>query len=231
LYICPVKFKPVTALEKQIGMSKKWYFYSSIALIVALISSGFKPFEIEKMNWFYVDHAIEGLNYTVPTQEELQYVNLNIPQTGKTFTGFKQALSFKESQGRYNLVNTLGYMGKYQFGVGTLRTLGITDSAAFMNSPHLQEKAFKALLAINKHVLKNEIEKYKGKTINGVIITESGLLAAAHLGGSGSVKKFLKSNGKRALKDGYGTSLKSYIKQFGGYDTSHIVANGKAKVK
>jgi len=216
-----VKFKQVTALEKQIGMSKKWYFYSCIALIVALISSGFKPFEIEKMNWFYVDHAIE----------ELQYVSLNIPQTGKTFTGFKQALSFKESQGRYNLVNTLGYMGKYQFGVGTLRTLGITDSAAFMNSPHLQEKAFKALLAINKYVLKNEIEKYKGKTINGVKITESGLLAAAHLGGSGSVKKFLKSNGKRALKDGYGTSLKSYIKQFGGYDTSHIVANGKAKVK
>lgn len=212
-------------------MSKKWYFYSCIALVVVLISSGFKPYELEKLNWFYVDHAIEKLNYTVPTQDDLAYVSVNIPQTGKTFSGFKQALSFKESQGKYHLVNTLGYMGKYQFGIGTLRTIGITDSTAFMNSPKLQEKAFKALLSINKYILKDEINHYEGKVINGVKITESGLLAAAHLGGAGSVKKFLKSNGKRGIKDGYGTSLKSYIKQFGGYDTSHIVANGKAKAK
>lgn len=210
-------------------MSKKWYFYSSIALVVLLISSGFKPYQLEKLKWFYVDHAVEKLNYTVPTQEDLAYVSVNIPQTGKTFAGFKQSLSFKESQGKYHLVNTLGYMGKYQFGIGTLRTLGITDSTAFMNSPKLQEKAFKALLSINKYILKDEIQAFNGKVINDVKITESGLLAAAHLGGAGSVKKFLKSNGTRGIKDGYGTSLKSYIKQFGGYDTSHIVANGRAK--
>jgi hypothetical protein len=122
-------------------------------------------------------------------------------------------------------------MGKYQFGMGTLRTIGVRDSVAFLNSPKLQEEAFKALLSINKHALRNEIETYEGKVINGVLITESGLLAAAHLGGAGSVKKFLRSNGKSGFRDGFGTSLKSYIKNYGGYDTSLIIPNKNAKVK
>ena len=56
----------------------------------------------------------------------------------------------------------------------------------------MQEKAFDALLSINKWELRKEIRKYAGKTIKGVEITESGLLAAAHLGGAGSVKTFFK---------------------------------------
>jgi len=35
----------------------------------------------------------------------------------------------------------------------------------------------------------------------------------------------------RKAFDGFGTSLKSYIKKFGGYDTSNIIANANAKVK
>ena len=212
-------------------MSKKWYFYSCIALVVLLISSGFKPYQLEKLNWFYVDHASEKLNYTVPTQEDLAYVSVNIPQTGKTFSGFKQALSFKESQGKYHKVNTLGYLGKYQFGSETLKSIGVNDSLHFLNNPKLQEKAFVTLLSKNKYELRDYITKYEGKVINGIKITESGILAAAHLGGAGSVKNYLRSNGKRKFKDGFGTSMKSYFKKFGGYDTSHIVANMNAKVK
>lgn len=212
-------------------MSKKWYFYTCIALIVGVISTGFKPYKFEDLNWFYVNESDEVLHYTVSTASELEYTNVIFPQTGKTYAGFKQALAFKESQGKYHLVNSFGYMGKYQFGMGTLRTIGVRDSLHFMNSPKLQEKAFNALASINKWILREEIEKYDGKVIKGVTITESGLLAAAHLGGAGSVKKFLKSNGNRSIKDGFGTSIKSYIKRFGGYDTSHIVANKNAKVK
>lgn len=212
-------------------MSKKWYFYSSIVVIVAIISTGFKPYQFENLNWFYVDAADEVLHYTVPTAEELEYKNVIFPKTGKTYAGFKQDLAFKESQGKYHLVSSFGYIGKYQFGIGTLRTIGVKDSLHFLRSPQLQEKAFNALMSINKWILREEIEKYEGKIIKGVMITESGLLAAAHLGGAGSVKKFLKSNGNRSIKDGFGTSIKSYIKKFGGYDTSHIVANKNAKVK
>jgi hypothetical protein len=122
-------------------------------------------------------------------------------------------------------------MGKYQFGLETLQTIGITDSVAFMNSPKLQEKAFVALLAKNKWDLQYEIEKYSGLIISGVKVTESGILAAAHLGGAGSVKRFLKSNGKRKCKDDYGTSVKTYMRDFGGYETSGIIAENNPIVK
>ncbi len=46
-------------------------------------------------------------------------------------------------------------------------------------------------------------------------ITESGLLAGAHLAGAGNVKKWLR-NGKR-FKDGLVTSMVSYIELFSGY--------------
>ena len=83
-------------------------------------------------------------------------------------------------------------MGKYQFGKSALKALGIKDSLIFMNSPKLQEKAFIALLSRNKWELRDEIKEYRGKIIGGVRVTESGILAAAHLGGAGSIRKFLK---------------------------------------
>lgn len=211
-------------------MIKKWIYYTSIAVVVAFISLGFKSSKPENLDWFYVSSNEEAL-HLFPSLEEEEYTYFNFPFTGKTFTGFKEAVAFKESQGRYRLVNSLGYMGKYQFGVAALRAIGIYNSAEFLSNPRLQEKAFKALLAKNKWELREEIEKYEGKFINGVLVTESGILAAAHLGGAGSVKKFFRSEGKRSIKDNYGTSLKSYMKKFGGYDTSFIVADSNAKIK
>ncbi len=194
------------------------------------MSSGFKPTKNESKNVFATD---EKANYDClfPSKNNSNYTSKTIPYTGKFFIAFKEALAFKESQGNYKLVNSLGYMGKYQFGKQTLKTIGIHDSAAFLNSKKLQEKAFIALLKINKSVLKEEIENYSGKIISGVKVTESGILASAHLGGAGSVKKFLKSNGKQKCKDAYGSSVKSYMKKFGGYETSGIVANCNAKAK
>ena len=65
-------------------------------------------------------------------------------------------------------------------------------------------------------------DKYIGKTINGITITASGLLAGAHLKGAGSVADYLKSNGKNIGKDAFGTSVETYIKRFAGYDVSAI---------
>ena len=75
------------------------------------------------------------------------------------------------------------------------------------------------------------LEKFEGQVISGILVTESGILAAAHLGGVGSVKKFFRNNGKRYFKDAYGTSIRSYMRDFGGYETSGIVADSRAKVK
>ncbi|MFC6877836.1 peptidoglycan-binding protein LysM [Flavobacterium myungsuense] len=211
-------------------MIKKWFFYTSLIVIIAYLSSGFKPFELQNHNWFQANNNDE-LSYLFPSKEQKDYPNLNVPFTGKFFIGFKEAVAFKESQGKYKKINTLGYMGKYQFGLETLKTIGIHDSLTFLNSPKLQEKAFVALLSKNKWELKDEIEKFSGKIISGVKVTESGILAAAHLGGAGSVKRFLNSNGAKKCKDNYGTSVNTYMREFGGYETSGIIADNDAKAK
>ena len=210
-------------------MIKKWIYYTSIALVVAFISSGFKQNQPQNQSWFYLTED-NGTPQMFPSAKVSDYPASNLLYTGKSFTGFKEAIAFKESQGQYKLINSLGYMGKYQFGVSALRAIGISNLTVFLNDPMLQEKAFHALLAKNKWELKDEIARYEGKIIGGVRVTESGILAAAHLGGAGSVKKFFKSNGRRFIKDDFGTSLRSYMKIFGGYDTSFIVANDASTV-
>ena len=211
-------------------MIKKWYFYSSLTVITVFLSLGFKPANVETNPWFLINEE-DGAHYLFPSQEVEEYANLSIPFTGNFFVGFREAVGFRESQSKYKKINSLGYIGKYQFGIETLKSVGIHDKDAFLNSPELQEKAFIALLAKNKWELRKEIEKYDGKVINGLHVTESGILAAAHLGGAGSVKKFFRYKGKRNFKDAYGSSIRSYMKMFGGYDTSFIVANINAKAR
>ena len=211
-------------------MIKKGIFYTTILLTVAFISSGFKPYNSQISNILFADKN-EEQSYVFPSQNSIDYFKLKIPFMGKYFVGFKEALAHKESQGKYGKINTLGYMGKYQFGIETLKSIGVKDSIGFMNNPRLQEKAFVALLSKNKYELQEYINYFDGKVVDGVKITESGILAAAHLGGSGSVKRFLNSNGQKKCKDDYGTSVKTYMRDFGGYETTEIPAIKNAKVK
>ncbi|MCK7590858.1 peptidoglycan-binding protein LysM [Subsaxibacter sp. CAU 1640] len=152
------------------------------------------------------------------------------PLLGKAYNGFKEAVAYKESRGKYHIINDFGYLGKYQFGLETLKLIGIYNADQFLFNPELQEKAFMANLQRNKWVLRKDITRFEGKTINGVKITESGILAAAHLAGPGSVKKFLRSYGNDTFSDAFGSSIRSYMKKFSGYDTSSVIADKKAKV-
>ena len=130
---------------------------------------------------------------------------------------FLDAMGHRESSNNYKAVNKYGYMGKYQFGRSTLKTLKINVSRSeFINNPKLQEQAMYKLLQYNKKKLKRYIEKYNGRVINGILVTESGLLAAAHLGGAGSVRKWFRTG--KVRRDGNGVKITSYMKLFRGYD-------------
>jgi hypothetical protein len=130
---------------------------------------------------------------------------------------FLHDIGHRESGNRYDITNTWGYMGRYQFGKATLKGLGYNvTKKEFLNNPQLQDSAMISLLNHNKEKLQSYIDIYDGKTINGMEITESGILAAAHLGGQGSVKRYFR-NGK-VFRDGNGTKITSYMKQFSGYD-------------
>jgi soluble lytic murein transglycosylase-like protein len=71
------------------------------------------------------------------------------------------------------------------------------------------------LLKTNKKYLRKYIEKYDGEVVHGVLVTESGLLAAAHLGGAGSVKKWFRTG--KVRKDGNGVKITNYMEKFSGY--------------
>tara|TARA_R100000541_G_scaffold58963_1_gene71234 strand:- start:4411 stop:5001 length:591 start_codon:yes stop_codon:yes gene_type:complete len=130
---------------------------------------------------------------------------------------FLDAMGHRESSNNYKAVNKYGYMGKYQFGRSTLKTLRINVSKTeFINDPALQEQAMHLLLKYNQKKLKRYINKYDGKIVNNILVTESGLLAAAHLGGAGSVKKWFRTG--KIRKDGNGVKITSYMKTFGGYN-------------
>ncbi|MEO1011069.1 MAG: hypothetical protein AAFX53_07150 [Bacteroidota bacterium] len=152
------------------------------------------------------------------------------PFLGTSYVGFKEALAFKESQGDYFTVNTLGYLGKYQFGIGTLQLMGVYNATRFLGDPILQEKVFYTNLSRNKWILRRDLNRFVGKSFGGVEITESGILAAAHLAGPGNVKKFLRSYGKEDLTDEFGTSIGDYMRKFSGYDVSYVQSKRNPRI-
>jgi hypothetical protein len=145
---------------------------------------------------------------------------------------FKSEMGELESNGRYDIVNQLGYIGKYQFSRRTLRRLvskgylkaSKQDIKDFRDSPEIQERAMDALIVANLETLKNyRLSKYIGRTVNGDRITLEGMLAAAHLLGPYAVKHYVQTgslktvyvNGVKVSKyDANGTCITKYLKHF-----------------
>tara|TARA_R100000306_G_scaffold6274_1_gene8734 strand:+ start:23091 stop:23741 length:651 start_codon:yes stop_codon:yes gene_type:complete len=206
----------------------------TVLIVTALFFSGFTTKNNVDLSHYIIEDEV--MDYTVPNEEEMITYTKPVPTLnyslflGKSYVGFKEALGFKESRGDYTIINQFGYLGKYQFASATLRMIGIYNPDSFLNDSRLQEEAFTAYTARNKWILRRDIKRFKGKYVNGVKVTESGILAAAHLAGAGNVKKYLRSGGTIGFNDAFGTSISYYLKKFSGYDTSFILPNRKAKV-
>ncbi|MFT5079198.1 MAG: hypothetical protein ACI825_000864 [Planctomycetota bacterium] len=215
-------------------MKKKVNTLVFFALLILMVKSGYSLSSSIDFSKYKFNSASSDLDYTVPNEDEviaytIAPVSFSI-YLEKGFIGFKEALGFKESQGRYGVVNQFGYMGKYQFGKGTLAMIGINNSKNFLKDSELQEAAFKANTSRNKWILRKDIKRSTGLYINGIRVTESGILAAAHLAGAGNVKKYLRSGGSTQFADGNGVTICYYLKKFSGYDTSFIQPDRKATV-
>ncbi len=135
----------------------------------------------------------------------------------KDYYAFLNDIGHRESGNRYGVVNKYGYMGRFQFGKSTLRTLKIkVDKETFLSNPQLQDYAMHKLLCYNQNKLKYYIDNFEGQIVHGILVTESGILAAAHLGGAGSVKRWFKTG--KVRKDGNGVKITSYMERFSGYN-------------
>jgi len=190
---------------------------STISALVFLLSivSAFASIAYinPKVEVIEVQPIIKPLEIVEPKLE----VKVKIPAI-RNHNKFLDEVGFRESSNNYKAVNQFGYLGKYQFGRKTLNAIGFEDVSnyEFLSNPEIQEEAMLVLLQKNKHTLRREIKKYVGETVNGIYITESGILAAAHLGGAGNVRKFFRKGYE--FEDGNGTKMTSYMIRFSGYN-------------
>jgi len=160
------------------------------------------------------------------------------------YRDFLRALGYRESGGRYWIENRYGYLGKYQMGEAALKDAGyykgditrrndwigewtgkdgIWSKEDFLRNPRAQENAIREFhRKMWRYITALGLDRYVGKVVRGIVITESGLLGGAHLLGAGNLKRFLKSNGAIIPRDGNGTPITHYIEKFGGYDISEI---------
>lgn len=160
-------------------------------------------------------------------------LNNTIGMSNDTYQNLKNIIAYRESGGNQYSVNSLGFMGKYQFGAEALADTGFIDKSklpkrgqrysgwqndfladdsnwtikggkqAFLNNVEYQEQAMDKLLKSNY----NQISKSIGYTDESDL---SGKLMASHLGGFGNTKKlFLEGKG---FKDAYGTDIMQYYK-------------------
>ena len=141
------------------------------------------------------------------------------------FASFLDDLSKRESSMNPKSVNTEGYIGEFQFGQAALKQVGLEHITVekFIENPNifpkkLQRKAIKELMKSNYSIIEDLANKYIGKKIKGIKITESGLIAAMHLAGAGGVQKFLQTNGGHDPQDVYGTKLSDYLKKFNNHE-------------
>lgn len=188
----------------------------TLAMILLVVSSVVMAFTNYKV--MIPVTKVATLQSSEIIETEVEIIPVEIPKIIiKDHSLFLEDIGMRESSGNYKAVNQFGYLGKYQFGRRTLDALGFekVSNREFLSNASIQEEAMYALLTHNKKILRRQIEKYHGQTINGIFITESGILAAAHLAGPGNVKKFFRKGYE--FKDGNGTKMTSYMVLFSGY--------------
>lgn len=152
------------------------------------------------------------------------------PYNIENWLGYIGKYQFGES-----LLIDLGYYkAKIYFGNGARKNYwhgtwtgkdGIYSKADFLkNKNNVQEIAIREACYLNWNRIQSKLEKqghslqdYLGHRQRGILITTTGILAAAHLRGASGVVDLLVHN--KESKDHNGTSILTYLREFGGYDT------------
>lgn len=84
---------------------------------------------------------------------------------------------------------------------------------------------------IKNFITENKLDAKIGEKINGVEITETGMLAVAHLGGKEGLKKFIESNGEYNPSDELGTALGDYASKFSQLDDKPVASAATVAAK
>lgn len=165
----------------------------------------------------------------------------------KSYDDFLADLATRESGGRCGIENQYGYLGKYQMGepalsdikyyskdvtakndwIGTwTKESGVVDKNGFLKDCAAQDRAIDLYMKKQmSYIDKLNLNQYVGQTIGGIKITESGMLAGAHLVGVGKLKTFLTSNGRIVPIDGNKVPITTYMRKFADYDVRSSIGS------
>ena len=166
---------------------------------------------------------------------------------GFDYNAYAAAIALHESGGDYGVVNSIGYLGKYQMGAGAMVDMGYLyldvyrrygDNGAFRDAaawkpPYTrsgfladhaeQERAMVKLTGINRSRLRSS----GVLTDRSTAIEQGAWLAVAHGLGAGAASTYFRRG--EAKPDGYGTTA-AQIYRIGAYSQKHPYALTSATV-
>lgn len=150
----------------------------------------------------------------------------NLPAALAPYAPFLGRLRGRESGGDINAVSVQNAVGLDQFTQQRLddynQQMGlkgndrVTVEALKNNVPLQNQIAAWHYPDIDRFIEDNGLKQYLGQTIKGVAVTLDGMRAAAHLGGSPGLKRFLETKGEEDPADGLGTRRVDYLRKFQG---------------
>lgn len=166
---------------------------------------------------------------------------INLQNTGNYYTD----LATIESTNKHTKIGNGGYLELYQLGEAALTDAGyykkeatkgqkikynndwsgtwtgkngVNSKEDFLNNRIVQDIAIREYHQINWDKYLKNYQQHEGKEINGIKLTQSGMVSCAHLVGHDKFKKFIDSKGKTDKQDGNLVPCSEYLKKFGGYE-------------
>ena len=182
---------------------------------------------------FFISNSVYGPTISVEKEREMMSITRHYYRLerikeyrAEQMDLYLEAIGSYESGNNPASWNKFGYIGKYQFGKAARKSTGFghIDYWDFRDD-HTIWTEEEQDVAMIKLMMKNQAHlnliiiqcQRDGRMIEGIKVTKSGLLAAAHLSGAGNVKKYFRTGGRWNPEDAYGTSLETYLLHFSGY--------------
>ena len=165
-------------------------------------------------------------------QEQIDISELSIPiveveeesDSRKDILRFLEAIALFESNNRYDVVNSYGFLGRYQFSPRTIKHLGYDIlNEDFLRNARLQDEIMLAYMRENYVSLRPYIEEYNNTNYKGMYITTSSILAGAHFAGAMGMKRFLLNKlDSIGTVDANGMTLRKYMTKFSDYNVEEV---------
>jgi hypothetical protein len=213
----------INLILRRIKISWKYNKHKHLSVFLLCILLSVLVYFSLKTKIQFVDKYNHVLIYkdTINTRENF-LKQLKFIESGNKYSIRRHYVVLDSSDKSIDTINVYSqYWGWYQLGQSARNICGYGNLSAdkFLSSPLLQDEIMIVWLKYNKKQLSKYIKKWNGKWKGTYYITESGILAMAHLCGIKATMDFLDSTNCYPIPiDGNGKRGTDYLQQFGRYN-------------